>query len=89
MVRNSRLDLLRIVACVMVIAVHVGTLYGMDPNQGEPYYFFVGNLFHAFPRTPVPLFVMISGGFLLANERNKDFQAHYKKTFWRIIVPTF
>ncbi len=89
MVRNSRLDLLRIVACVMVIAVHVGTLYGMDSNQGEPYYFFVGNLFHAFPRTPVPLFVMISGGFLLANERNKDFQAHYKKTFWRIIVPTF
>ena len=87
--RNSNLDLLRIIACLMVIAVHIGTLYGMDPNQGELYYFFIGNIFHAFPRTSVPLFVMISGGFLLSNVRNKDFRSHYIKTFRRIIVPTF
>lgn len=88
--RNRNLDLLRIIACLMVIAVHVGTLYGMAPNPNQPdYYFTIGNIFHAFPRVPVPLFVMISGAFLLANPKNKDMKIHYKKTFYRIILPTF
>ena len=88
--RNRNLDLLKIIACLMVIAVHVGTLYGMASNPNEPdYYFTIGNIFHSFPRTPVPLFVMISGAFLLANSKNKNVKSHYKKTFDRIILPTF
>ena len=88
--RNRNLDLLKIIACLMVIAVHVGTLYGMASNPNEPdYYFTIGNIFHSFPRTPVPLFVMISGAFLLANSKNKNVKSHYKKTFYRIILPTF
>lgn len=88
--RNRNLDLLRVIACLMVVIVHVGTLYGMSPSDHEPdYYFIIGNIFHSFPRTPVPLFVMISGGLLLSNPENENVKSHYIKAFKRLIIPTF
>lgn len=87
--REKNLDLLRVIACIMVIALHVGAIYGKEINLEYPsYYFTIGNFYHSVTRTAVPIFIMLSGSFLLGNIRNIDYKYHYKKTFDKIIIPT-
>lgn len=92
--REKNLDLLRVICTVMVIILHVAALYGKEihlTNEYElypKYYFTVGNFYHSITRTAVPIFVMLSGAFLLDNPKNIQYIRFYKKTFKNIILPT-
>ncbi|MGZ3811684.1 MAG: acyltransferase [Mucilaginibacter sp.] len=84
--RNFGLDVLRVIACYMVIQIHTGEFYYIGP---------IGNVlntpdanlvgwFNSMCRTCVPLFVMISGFFLFPVN---DTRVFFKKRFSRVAVP--
>lgn len=85
--RNYAMDILRVLACYMVIQVHTGEFYYIsDGNRvasGEgPYVVgFLNSLF----RTAVPLFVMISGYFLLP--MRESVEKFFSKRFTRVAIP--
>ena len=85
--RNYGLDLLRVLACYMVLQVHAGEFYyiadgGLVAAGGEPVW---ACWLNSLCRTAVPLFVMLSGFFLLpVRERTRDF---FARRFVRVVVP--
>lgn len=90
MEKNSRLfslDLLRLVACYLVIQVHAGEFYyigdgGVVLPGDNPY---IINFLNSIGRTAVPLFVMITGFFVLPVKYNMS--EFFKKRFVRVVVP--
>ena len=88
-VRNANYDLLRIIATVAVIMIHVNWLY-----FGKSYEVYSSNiswviesLINIVTRFSVPCFVMISGAFNLNNAANAGIRYFYKKTSYRIFLP--
>jgi len=56
-------DILRVIACLMVILTHVSSEYVISGEYGFNYW--VGNVVDSASRVGVPLFVMISGALML------------------------
>ena len=83
--RNHGLDLLRVLACYMVLQVHAGEFYyiadgGLVAAGGEPVW---ACWLNSLCRTAVPLFVMLSGFFLLpVRERTRDFSPGVSCALW-------
>lgn len=88
MKRENNLDFLRVIACVMVISIHVSAFYVTKYVETPNFKFTVGNFCDSFTRLAVPIFVLLSGRFVLSDERNINTKYYYKKFFNRIIVPT-
>lgn len=67
LLRQGSLDILRIIACLMVVAIHT---YAPVLNEGyQPTLrWWEANLINSFSRWAVPVFVMISGCFVLGAE---------------------
>lgn len=87
MKRNYTIDTLRAIATILVILLHVSAEYvskGMD-NENYDYSFWVGNVVDSFSRICVPIFVLISGMFLIG--RNETFYESYNKRASRILTP--
>ena len=64
--RNAGLDILRVLACYMVVQIHTGEFFYISPEGGVlngPGAFWVA-IFNSLFRCAVLLFVMISGYFL-------------------------
>ncbi len=72
------LDILRALACVIVVMFHSTGVYEDDVYTVN---FWVSNIFEAFARIGVPLFVMISGALML----NEDYNCTPKKIYKHII----
>lgn len=70
------LDYLRMMACVMVIVIHVSAAYVVETGG---LYWDVGNFFDGYARVSVPLFFMISGYFFFNDKKPKT------KNFLKII----
>lgn len=86
--RENNLDLLRVICTIAVIALHAGSGYADEYLAGEPkYYFIIGNIFHTLTRFAVPCFIMLSGAFLLSDERNMNYSWFYKKSYRQLGVP--
>lgn len=91
--RENNFDLLRILACLAILMIHVSSRYYIsltNPNVfGEVYtkYNFFIVVFNTISRFAVPCFVMISGAFLLSNPKNKDRKYFYKKSIKNILIP--
>ena len=92
--REGNYDLLRIVSALAVIAIHVSSFY-LKASRDEDVFggLYTDHLltvccYQAMCKFAVPCFVMLSGAFLLSDERNADFGYFYKKSFRRIGVPT-
>ncbi|CAI1596104.1 acyltransferase [Serratia proteamaculans] len=85
MERNNNLELLRVCACVMVVLVHVSKWIMPRSTSGSE--FLIGNFINSFSLICVPLFVIISGYFVLNNTRNTDIKTFYTKYFFNIVVP--
>lgn len=87
--RLNNYDLLRVLATIAVIALHVNYQYFQyHAYEPAPTLVYVAeSLVNVVARFSVPAFVMISGGFNLRNERNSDFGLFYRKTTWKIFVP--
>jgi surface polysaccharide O-acyltransferase-like enzyme len=85
--RNYGLDILRVLACYLVIQVHTGEFYyigagGTVLTGDAP--FWVGIL-NSICRISVPLFVMISGYLLLPLK--DEMGTFFKKRFTRVAIP--
>jgi surface polysaccharide O-acyltransferase-like enzyme len=85
--RNYGLDILRVLACYLVIQVHTGEFYyigdgGTVLTGNSP--FWVGIL-NSLCRVSVPLFVMISGYLLLPVK--EEMGTFFKKRFTRVAIP--
>ena len=81
------LDLLRIFATLCVILLHCINPYltsvAMFPNKT----WWVSNILNSVTRTGVPLFFMISGFLLLADDKTLNFADFYKRRLKKIILP--
>nr|WP_302596276.1 acyltransferase [uncultured Cellulosilyticum sp.] len=88
--REYNLDLLRIIAALFVIIIHV-IVRPLVISFEQPYHsidFLICSGIKGFVQTAVPIFVLLSGAFILTQNKNKNFSYFYKKTFTKIILPT-
>ncbi len=87
--RDVSLDLLRVLACLMVVQIHVGEAYYIGEEgrviHGEGVVW-VGWL-NSLARCCIALFVMISGYFLLPMKEGLSAGAFFKRRFMRILIP--
>lgn len=83
--RNFSFDTLRTLAILLVIVLHVSAPYvveGMGTKRFDTD-FWIGNIIDSFSRVCVPLFIMISGRFLILN--SDSYKVFYRKRIIRII----
>lgn len=88
MKRETNLDLLRIIACVMVITIHVSAYYVNGYEKIGGIYFTIGNLWDSFSRPAVPIFILLAGRYALSDEKNMKIKYYYRKIFKNIYIPT-
>lgn len=83
-------DLLRILSALAVICIHVYSEASTWKNQqfDTPTWGFL-NVFASITRFAVPVFVMLSGSFLIEHFRDKDFKKLYTKNIFRLICAFF
>ncbi len=87
--RDVSLDLLRVLACIMVVQIHVGELYYIGDagkvvhGEGVEWVGWLNSL----ARCCIALFVMISGYFLLPMKEGQTTGAFFKRRFMRVAVP--
>lgn len=82
--RNLNLDVLRIIACFMVVFLHVASKY-YSTTSIESFNWIVYNLYDCFVRSAVPLFVMMSGIFFLDPKKKVSLKVLYKKYIGRLV----
>lgn len=88
--RFNNYDVLRIISTIAVIVIHVNWhFFGsrartpmLDAN------FLVESILNIVTRFSVPAFVMISGAFNLRKETNGNIIIFYKKSIWKIFLPS-
>ncbi len=91
-IRNTNLDILRIIAVISVISVHVGGVFVTSFPHGSAE-FTVGNVWDGAFRFCIPLFLMISGALLLDESRPYRVSDFLKKAwnmallylFWSVL----
>ena len=78
-------DVLRAAATVMVIILHVGggMIWAVTPDMAEFTWLVSAN---TLVRSAVPLFLMLSGMFLLSPEKKTSFQLLFKKYCPRLVI---
>lgn len=86
--RDNNLDLLRIVAAIMVIVQHVLAIYIHRLDNNLDGYYETANIYFSMSVYAVPIFVMLSGAFLLSDSQNSNCVYFYRKMRNKIIKPT-
>lgn len=92
--RELNYDILRIVACIAVILIHISAIYYYSIYDSS--YFgqtydsnsFIIVILNVLGNFAVPCFVMLTGTFVLSNDKNQDRRYLYKKAIKNILVPT-
>ena len=94
--RVKYLDIARTIAIISITVNHaVNRSFAVNSNQYAEFHeiplYLTGlkTVIYAFSRIGVPLFLMISGAFLLYNKRNRNIGYFYKKSFFKIFLPFF
>lgn len=87
MERNQTIDTLRTLATLLVILLHVSAEYVVTGKDNLTFdtSFWIGNIVDSFSRICVPLFVLISGMFLVG--RSETLKQSYQKRASRILIP--
>ena len=88
--RENLFDLLRILCCIAVVAIHLNvSVADVDASTRQgllsaiPAY-----LFNCMTRFAVPCFLLLTGGFVLADKRNRDWKFFYQKAVRNVFLPT-
>lgn len=91
--RESNFDLLRIIATIAVVAIHVSGYYASAITTkywlGEEYtsHMLSTSLYRVVSSFAVPVFVMLSGKFALSKSQNRNFKYYYRKEIYSIGIP--
>lgn len=87
--RENNYDLLRIVSALAVIIIHVNWFYFEKRafDYSGDFYYFIESILNIITRFSVPVFVMLSGAFILHNGDNRFFTDFYKKTSYKVFLP--
>lgn len=80
--RSVALNLIKLIACIMVIVVHVSATNIDDITSSK---WGVSNFYNSISRICVPLFFMVSGALLI--RENTSFINFIKKRYYRVIPP--
>lgn len=80
-------DLLRAIAIIMVVIIHVFGEYVNFPRDFLTGHWWAANLIDAFSRSAVPLFIMLSGMLLLHEGKADSPRAFFKKRLYRLGIP--
>lgn len=90
MSRENNFDLLRVISTIAVILIHVNYMFfqyhWMNPSMGD-YTYVVESFLNIVTRFSVPCFVLLSGAFILRDERNGNFRMFYRKAGYKIFLP--
>lgn len=85
--RNLSMDLLRVVCCMFVVAIHVTPDYGNTVTNGYPLTIQIESLIiQSIVRTGLPIFFILSGYFLL-NRNGSEGVVKYFKRMISITIP--
>ena len=82
--REENFDLLRIISAFAVIVIHISSRFLQYKDLVPQNCTFPVMLLNHIVRFAVPCFLMLSGAFILADERNADYKYFYKKSFRNI-----
>ncbi len=83
--RESNFDLLRIISAFAVIMLHISYWFlRFDETEVFANCHFPTLFMTSITRFAVPCFFMLSGAFILADERNADYKYFYKKSIKNI-----
>ncbi|MBB5225960.1 hypothetical protein DYE50_11175 [Treponema ruminis] len=85
--RDFGYDLIRIIAILMVVMIHVSAyvVTYFDPDT-DNITFVIGNIFNGLGRAGTPLFMLLSGALLLNEEKQFDTQRFYSKSLLGICM---
>lgn len=92
--RDRNYDFLRVICTIAVIMIHVSSSYKnaySDINEfGKMYtnHLLMTCIYNLIPRFAVPCFVMLSGAFIMADNRNENCRFFYAKKVKQIGIPT-
>lgn len=95
--RESAYDLLRIVSSIAVIMIHVSANWFekaiLDVSVNGMCIADIRApaaicIYNSISRFAVPCFIMLSGAFILDNEKNSDYKTFYLKSFSKIGIPS-
>ena len=80
------LDVIRAYATVMIVLLHVAVSY-LYQSEISPINWWISNGYHAWSRTAVPLFILISGALLLRPRHSESIRFFFRKRALRILPP--
>lgn len=86
--RDNSIDLLRIVASFFVVAIHVSGTYDIMMTNGLLAPSYSLSVMMNLTDCGVSIFFVISGAFLLSNDRYASFKTFYKHSAKTIAIPT-
>lgn len=78
MVRDYKLDFIRVASMFLVIVIHISNIYSRNFANISLNSYFFATLFNGLSRIAVPLFFMISGSLLIGKKED------YKKSYLRV-----
>lgn len=81
--RKQELDVIRVIACFMVVVIHVAG-YGMEIKDPMTWDWMIRNLAVCAVRCAVPIFFMLSG--ILFMEKEMPLKVLYKKYIARLVI---
>lgn len=85
--REDNISLLKVFAAILVITLHTIGIYLGKNVQSMNVTFYISAIISIATRVCLPLFVLISGRYLLTNWRNRSAMEFYKSKLPRILVP--
>lgn len=80
-------DLLRVLAIIAVISIHVHTALFFNYNSDESFKWWVSNILFGGTKWAVPVFVMLSGAFILDPARHISIRSGLLKRVLKLLVP--
>lgn len=83
--RSARLDVLRVIACLAVILLHLSATLVMDRELLGTVSWHVANVIDAATRWCVPVFVMLSGALLLDPQKHTSPQEFWTRRMSRLL----
>ncbi len=90
--REYNYDLLRVIAMLAVIMIHVSVMWLDDSGnvlaESEILHPFSAILYNTVTRFAVPCFVMLSGAFIMDSNKTENYREFYQKQFKKVGMPT-